>query len=180
MFIDYVLKQFENIEQKRSGGDFSKAPGGIGMDTTCAQVDEKTCGSDILAKYYILDAATSETFDSETLIIDALNPFDIDTQLSRLYAQLASPHSAFAAATSSPIMRRREQERLTEQYSHTPLVSTVLYARQLEHQRGHLILPKLFDFLILLSHEKKVLSVQSTTPNRQGYATNSINECKKL
>lgn len=175
VFIEYVLKQFEHLEQKRSGGDFTKPSPPSGSSTsnmtsssssssvsssnpvscTAASMyyDERSSGSDILAKCYMVDL--HETFDSETLVSDPLSPFDIDTQLNRLHAQLNSPNSAFSTLTSS--LRRSAMSTVyashVEQWSSTPLVSN-LYAKHQEHQRGHLILPKLFDFLILLSHEK--------------------------
>ena len=181
MFIDYVLKQFEYIEQKRSGGDYVKnnSSGSVINDSCSSSLDERTSGSDVLAKCHMADV--SETFDAETLISDPLNPFDLDTQLSRLFAQLASPQSAFSTLTSS--MRRSSMlaslpgaASSTEQFSHTPLVSA-LYSKQQEHQRGHLILPKLFDFLIMLSHEKKLQPQQQSnvsSPPRGAVLTRPI------
>lgn len=169
MFIDYVLKQFEHLEQKRSGGEYSKSSSSSSTSSPSSSAsctpsyDEKSSGSEILAKCYMLDL--HETFDSETLVSDPLSPFDIDSQLNRLYAQLSSPNSAFSTLTSS--LRRTAMSGSyashVEQWSYTPLVSN-LYAKHQEHQRGHLILPKLFDFLILLSHEK-IQQPAVTTPS---------------
>lgn len=135
--------------------------------------DERLSGSDTLAKCYMLDL--NEQFDSETLVADPLSPFDVDCQLNRLYAQLNSPNSAFSSLTSS--LRRSaisaSYASHVEQWSNTPLVSN-LYAKHQEHQRGHLILPKLFDFLILLSHEKiqqQVVSASSSSSSTSNSST---------
>jgi hypothetical protein len=147
VFIDYVLKQFEYLEQKRSGGGGRRGGDECVVDdmtsSTSSTSTTATTISDALAKSYLVDL--NETFDSETLVSDPLNPFDLDQSLNRLYAHLNAPNSASFSSRSSE--------------STSPLVSS-LYQKQQEHQRGHLILPKLFDFLILLSHEKTLQQQQ--------------------
>lgn len=126
VFIDYVLKQFEYLEQKR-------------VDEPNDEIEN---GANLLAKSYSVDLY--EHFDTESSVADPLNPFDLDTMLNKLYSTLEN-------SSSSPI-------------------TSILSLRQQEHQRTHVLIPKLFDFLILLSHEKKP---SPPSPNRTPMARNS-------
>ena len=54
----------------------------------------------------------------------------------------------------------------------SPIVSS-LELKQQEHQRNHLLIPKLFDFLILLSHEKRSSGQQQHQQQQQQQLNNS-------
>jgi hypothetical protein len=146
VFIDYVLKQFEYLEQNhhRTTTEFKSS-------SSAGTVDEET-GAQLLAKSYLVELY--ENFDSESTHLDPLNPFDVDTMLSKLSASLTSSCSSVqgalllqgssAAASSLPIANVI-----------SPISAANLSLRQQEHQQNHILIPKLFDFLLLLSHEKK-------------------------
>ena len=92
-------------------------------------IDEN--GGGLLSSSYAVDLY--ENFDSESEFSDPLNPFDLDTMMNKVCARLSLG---------------------TKAGSTSPIVSS-LHLKQQEHQRNHILIPKLFDFLILLSHEKK-------------------------
>lgn len=93
--------------------------------------------SSLLAASYSIDL--NENFDSESELSDPLNPFDLDTMVNKVCSKIAV-NNGLGCVTS-------------------PIVSS-LDLKQQEHQRNHLLIPKLFDFLILLSHEKRSSSGQ--------------------
>lgn len=157
VFINYVLKQFEQLEQKRPSETSMRGK---------ANADEEHVG-DLLARAYSVDV--SENFDSETLIADPLNPFDLDTMLNKLHANVNSPMSAClgAGGSSSGAAYRVSAASTGVALTGTPLVSS-LYFKQQEHQRLHTIIPKLFDFLIILSHEKKSQPNPASTVTTSG------------
>ena len=162
VFIDYVLKQFEYLEQKQDG----------------AQNNEN--GSNLLSKSYLLDLY--ENFDSESTMSDPLNPFDLDTMLNKLYSSynnnfsstLGAGHSTstrFGSMSSSGLNNIGSSSLLSSSTSSSPLTSN-LNLKQQEHQRNHILIPKLFDFLILLSHEKKINPPPTTSPQQQSNSPN--------
>lgn len=143
VFIDYILKQFEYLEQKR--------PDELSEDGEN--------GANLLARSYLTDL--NETFDSESSLSDALNPFDLDTMLNKLYSSLESSSSSLFSSNSGTSSGQSGSGSSSYGSLNSPLTSN-LSLKQQEHQRTHVLIPKLFDFLILLSHEKK--TSQSVSP----------------
>ena len=137
VFINYVLKQFDYLEQR------------VSNERTRSTLEYES-GAEFLPKSYLVDLV--EGFDSETNLTDPIDPFDIDAMLNKTF-------SAFNNGQSGGVSGEAPT---------SPLVSA--YAlRQHEHHRNHLIIPKLFDFLILLSHEKR-----SSTRNVPGLKSSGL------
>jgi hypothetical protein len=163
VFIDYVLKQFEYLEQKRTS-------------QSSADSDDNG-GANVLAKSYLFDLY--ENFDSESSISDPLNPFDLDTMLNKLCSSLHGSQSStlgVGASNSSRSMHATgmisSSSSSSNSYgSSSPIISS-LNLKQHEHQRNFILIPKLFDFLILLSHEKKMSSQPKTI--QQGKSGNGL------
>ena len=181
VFIDFVLKQFEQLEQlKTTSADQDSKPllggsdgGGAGEDEAIDEQQQQQQQADagaVLAKSYLTDLY--ESFDSETSCLDALNPLDTDACLNRLVVSSHAAMSAWAGA-------RADHDQMSATYSSlamsagsansalslkdaqaSPLLCHASL-RQQEHQRQHLLIPKLFDFLIILSHEKKPKTVSA-------------------
>jgi hypothetical protein len=131
IFIEYVLKQFDYLNNYQT------------------QMDSQT-GANLLHNSYATDL--SESFDSETSMLDVLNILDVQSMLNKLQ-------------TNGP--------------NNSTFVVSNLNLRQLEHQRSHLIIPKLFDFLILLANEKNKVgpnkeNVQLTVPGVMQLCDNLI------
>ena len=167
VFIDYVLRQFEYLEQKRSSSECS----GGSRNSECDET-----GSNHLSRSYIIDLY--ENFDSESSLSDPLCLFDVDTMLNKLFATIHGPQSSSHGAGSSSNLRPDKNfgSYPSSLYgSSSPIISSQ-HLRQEEHQRNHILIPKLFDFLILLSHEKKtsvsqVSKTNSTTRPGNGLLT---------
>jgi len=144
VFIEYVLKQFDHLEQKRdpsvSTSSVFESSSSLSNADSILNLDEN--GSGLLSNSYSVDIA--ENFDSETEVIDPLSPFDVDTMLNRVCVKL----SGWMSETGG------QQAGLVGVGGCAPILSS-LGLRQQEHQRSHILIPKLFDFLILLSHEKR-------------------------
>jgi hypothetical protein len=139
IFIDYVLRQFEHLEQSQNGVKLSS--------------NGHENGAFLLSKSYLYDLY--ENFDSETTHLDALNPFDLNTMLNKL---------CFTLNTSFSSVFQTNQQNYSQIFSNVSL-------RQQEHQQSHVIIPKLFDFLLVLSHEKKVPIPSSIQSGHQKTAT---------
>ena len=168
VFIDYVLKQFDYLEQKRTteGGMSTSSSRMTGMGFSDSNstlntldwtaVDEN--GSGLLANSYSVDL--HENFDSETEFSDPLNPFDLDMMLNKLCARLNNSQSSSLGAGGSSFRFGHgggggfSSGGTNSTACNTPIISSLVLKQQ-EHQRNHILIPKLFDFLILLSHEKK-------------------------
>ncbi len=174
VFFDYVLKQFDYLEQKRTGENSTlnlnrnKSESSSTLNSFDLNTDDN--GANLLAKSYAVDLY--ENFDSETSITDPLNPFDLDTMLNKLCANLNSPLSTSigASGSSKPVAGSVTSFNSSSSQFGSPIVSC-LNLKQQEHQRNHVLIPKLFDFLILLSHEKntaaKIQSSSQTQPPQQ-------------
>ena len=144
VFIDYVLRQFEYLEQKRSSSEIS---------SNTSECDET--GSNHLSRSYLIDLY--ENFDSESSISDPLCLFDVDTMLNKLFTTIHGPQSSSHGAGSSSNLRPDKNfgSYPSSLYGSSSPILCSQHLRQEEHQRNHILIPKLFDFLILLSHEKK-------------------------
>jgi hypothetical protein len=146
VFIEYVLRQFDHLEQKRepssAAASVYESSSTLSNADTMLNMDEN--GASLLANSYAVDLA--EGFDSESELTDPLSPFDVDTMLNRACARL-SGWLGEGGATG-------QQAGMVGVGGCAPIVSS-LGLRQQEHQRSHVLIPKLFDFLILLSHEKR-------------------------
>jgi hypothetical protein len=151
VFLEYVLKQFEYLEQKRNLDDENIS--NLTKSDINSNFDADENSANLLAKSYAIDLY--ENFDSETSLTDPLNPFDLDTMINKLCASLNSPLSSTfgAGGLSKPIIGSASSFNSTA-LSGSPIISSINLKQQ-EHQRNHILIPKLFDFLILLSHEKK-------------------------
>ena len=114
-----------------------------------------------------------ENFDSESSIADPLNPFDLDTMLNKLCSSLHGPQSSsLGVGSSNSYSRAMHATGMSASSSNSygsssPILSSLSHLKQHEHQRNFILIPKLFDFLILLSHEKKTQPTNKT-PNQQG------------
>jgi hypothetical protein len=174
VFIDYVLRQFEYLEQKRSSSESSN---GSKNNFECDET-----GSNHLSKSYLVDLY--ENFDSESSISDPLNIFDIDTMLNKLFTTIHGPQSSSHGAGSASNLRPDKNfgSYSSSLYgSSSPIISSQ-HLRQEEHQRNHILIPKLFDFLILLSHEKKSTTQLNSKSNsaRPGNGLLTIPEIMQL
>jgi hypothetical protein len=145
VFIEHVLRQFDHLEQKRepssAAASVYESSSTLSNADTMLNMDEN--GSSLLANSYAVDLA--EGFDSESELIDPLSPFDVDTMLNRVCARLSGWLGEGGAG---------QQAGMVGVGGCAPIMSS-LGLRQQEHQRSHILIPKLFDFLILLSHEKR-------------------------
>ena len=167
VFIDYVLKQFEHLEQKKSSSDSSNGPRNGG------ESDES--GSSHLSKSYLIDLY--ENFDSESSVSDPLDIFDLDTMLNKLVTTSHAPQSSSHGAGSSNNLRHEKNygSHSSSLYgSSSPIISSQSL-RQEEHQRNHTLIPKLFDFLILLSHEKKNPNANAATATHLAKPISNLN-----
>lgn len=94
--------------------------------------------SNSLSKTYMIDLY--ESIESETTYSDPLNPFDLDVMLNKLYSHTENyfntSNSYLATVGSSPLI-------------------CLLNLRQQEHLQAHLIIPKIFEFLIELTNAKQ-------------------------
>ena len=103
VFFDYVLKQFDYLEQKRTGENSTlnlnrnKSESSSTLNNLDLNIEDN--GANLLAKSYAVDLY--ENFDSETSITDPLNPFDLDTMLNKLCANLNSQFSTSIGASGS-------------------------------------------------------------------------------
>ena len=173
VFIDYVLKQFEYLEQKRSSSESANP------------MDAEDNGANHLSKSYLVDLY--ENFDSESSVSDPLNIFDLDTMLNKLCASIHGPQSSTHGAGSATNLRHEKSfgTFTSSLYgSSSPIISSQIL-KQEEHQRNHILIPKLFDFLILLSHEKKSAASSSqskhtSSANRAGNGLLTIPEVMQL
>ena len=99
---------------------------------------EEENGAQLLAKSYQVDLY--ENFDSETTLLDPLNPFDLDTMLNKLCFTLSSWNSSsIGALLSSASTSNTGNSGLT---SVSPIYSNVNLKQQ-EHQQNHILIPKL-------------------------------------
>ncbi len=153
-----MLKQFEYLEQNRSSVDYSSKSG-------ATRLHEEENGAQLLSKSYLVDLY--ENFDSESTHLDPLSPFDVDTMLNKLSATLTSSSSSAQGALSSSGSNSSGTNNLNLSNVVSPIYSN-LNLRQQEHQQNHILIPKLFDFLLLLSHEKKTTTTQASTINTSG------------
>jgi hypothetical protein len=167
VFIEYVLKQFDYLEQKRVTDSshtknnniyaIYKSNSSLALNYFYNLSEEN--GSNSLSNSYSIDLY--ESFDCETMFSDPLNPLDIDTMINKLHVKLNNAHStsfgasgiAFRQNTSGGVSNFGSSS-YSSAVSNTPIISN-LNLKQQEHQRNHMLIPKLFDFLILLSHEKR-------------------------
>lgn len=89
VFIEYVLKQFDYLEQKRgSDGGMNRSASHMGGNLSGIYESTSTLnnldilnmdenGSCLLSNSYSI--VIYENFDSESEVLDPLNPFDLDT-----------------------------------------------------------------------------------------------------
>jgi hypothetical protein len=156
-FINIVLKQFEYLEQKQSSGGVGSGGGGTSSSSGAQGIPNEEGNQ--LAEAYATDL--SEHFDSESTILDPLNPFDTDTMLNKLCSSQSTPYSSSMGAVAKSAGALISKETQTgassaASLSHSNLIaSSWLNLKQHEHQRYHVLIPKMFDFFILLSHIKR-------------------------
>jgi hypothetical protein len=141
------------LEQNRSSVDYSSKSSGS------RSVDEEN-GAQLLSKSYLIDLY--ENFDSESTHLDPLNPFDIGSMLNKLSSTLTSSSSSAQGALSSSSSNTSSSNNMNLSNVVSPIYSN-LNLRQQEHQQNHILVPKLFDFLLLLSHEKKIPATNNPT-----------------
>ncbi|RNA08049.1 huntingtin, partial [Brachionus plicatilis] len=107
--------------------------------------------SNSLSKSYMIDL--NESFDYETVYLDPLNPFDLDAMLNKLYSHTEnnfnSSSSYLATIGTSPLI-------------------CLLNLRQQEHLQAHLIIPKIFEFLIELANSRQNSSKISNKDRSSG------------
>ena len=104
--------------------------------------------SNSLSKTYMVDLY--ESIETETTYSDPLNPFDLDAMLNKLYS-----HTENYSNTSNSYLGT---------IGTSPLIC-LLNLRQQEHLQAHLIIPKIFEFLIELTNAKQNSS-KITSRNR--------------
>jgi uncharacterized membrane protein YgcG len=197
IFIDFVRNQFDMLEKKTS--TLQKV---VNIDTnsqTHFNVNDynnnNETGANILLNSYAIDLY--DGFECEWSINNSLDPLDLDTQLNKLCASLNSSKSSSIGAYSTSRSGSgggssygssgygASMSSGTNISSHgsassaSPITASNLHLKQQEHQRYFTLIPKMFDFFVLLTNEKKTSSLTNRT-NKSSSTTNTNNNSNGL